>query len=91
MTDDSQLTPAQENVLRYIADYIRSNGAPPTQREIADAMGYSHQSGVQGHLAALHKKGFITRLNPEVRSFRDIKIIKTPSHFPQYGASPVSA
>lgn len=57
------LTKRQEQVLHFIIDCIRENGSPPTIAEIGEEMGISSTNGVNDHLLALERKGFITRTN----------------------------
>lgn len=55
------LTPRQEQVLEYIRECVRSNGYPPTVREICTALELSSPSTVHAHLANLQRLGFIRR------------------------------
>ncbi len=55
----SGLTSRQNEILRMIVDFIGENGYPPTRTEIGDHFGFSSPTGVQDHLYALQKKGFI--------------------------------
>ncbi len=52
------LTARQNQVLTYIADYIRSHNYPPTIREISEYLGISVK-GAYDHVKALQKKGRI--------------------------------
>lgn len=56
-----ELTERQREVLHYIVEVLRCSGYPPTVREIANHFGLASGYGVQRHLAALQKKGFIRR------------------------------
>jgi repressor LexA len=56
-----ELTKRQEAVLRFIVECIRDEGAPPTIAEICDRFGLSSTNGVNDHLVALEKKGYIER------------------------------
>lgn len=56
-----EITERQAEVLRWIEGYVASKKFPPSQREIAEGMGYANQSGVIVHLAALERKGYIRR------------------------------
>ncbi len=67
-----KITPRQQAVLEFIADYIAQFGYPPTFQEIADAFGIVSKHGVVRHLAALEKKGYITRSDTLARSIRII-------------------
>ncbi len=55
------LTPRQREVLDFIDEYARSNGYPPSVRDIGDAIGLSSPSTVHAHLGALQDKGYLTR------------------------------
>ena len=48
--------PLKESVYDFIISYVSSNGFPPTQIEIADALGHSTRSAVQLALSNLEKK-----------------------------------
>jgi len=54
-----ELTPRQAEAVAFIRANSQLYG--PTIREIAAAMGISSVNGVQGHLAALEKKGVVRR------------------------------
>ena len=55
------LTPRQEQVLEFIRESVRSNGYPPTVREICAALRLSSPSTVHAHLANLERLGHIKR------------------------------
>jgi repressor LexA len=55
------LTDRQLEVLRFIADQIEERGYPPTIREIGEALDIRSTNGVNDHLKALERKGFLTR------------------------------
>jgi repressor LexA len=57
----SQLTDRQLEVLRFIATEIEEKGYPPTIREIGEALDIASTNGVNDHLKALEKKGFLQR------------------------------
>ncbi len=65
MTD---LTPKQKLILDYIKSEIKTNGIPPTIREICAAANLSSTSSVHLHLSTLEKKGYITRSKSKNRS-----------------------
>src|SRR5690349_15194704 len=54
-------TDRQLEVLRFIATEIEARGYPPTIREIGEALGIASTNGVNDHLKALEKKGFLVR------------------------------
>jgi repressor LexA len=55
------LTAAQERLLRFIETTLQRRGYPPSLDEMAQAMGAAFRSGVQVHLRALVRKGYIRR------------------------------
>lgn len=55
------LTDRQLEVLRFIAMQIEEAGYPPTIREIGEALDIRSTNGVNDHLKALERKGFLTR------------------------------
>lgn len=56
-----ELTERQRGVLGFIQDQIREEGYPPTVREIASFFRMKGPKGAHKHLAALEKKGCLTR------------------------------
>ncbi len=55
------LTERQEELLNYIKDHILIHGYPPSIREMCDHMGIRSTNGVNDHLKALVRKGYISR------------------------------
>lgn len=55
------LTDRQIEVLRFIVQQIEENGYPPTIREIGEALDIRSTNGVNDHLKALERKGFLAR------------------------------
>lgn len=55
------ITKRQRSILEFIIESIRDNGYPPTIAEIGEAFGISSTNGVNDHLVALEKKGYILR------------------------------
>ena len=66
------LTSRQEEILEYIKKYSKENKMPPTVREIGNRFEISSTNGVRSILAALIRKGFISRAP---RLSRGIEII----------------
>jgi len=64
------LTKRQEMILQFIMDYIRTEGYPPSIREIGAKFEIGSLRGVTVHLDALEKKGYLERANTP----RSIKI-----------------
>src|SRR5215831_16376427 len=67
------LTDRQQQVLEYIRTSIAHRGYPPTLREIGAHMGIRSTNGVNDHLRALERKGFLTREDMKSRTLRPTK------------------
>ena len=63
-----KLTPRQSQVFTFIKKQIRKDGYPPTLREIGEALGIRSTNGVNDHLKALERKGYIQRDGHRSRS-----------------------
>lgn len=63
-----KLTDRQKTVLNFITDHIEGTGFPPTIREIGDHLDISSTNGVNDHLKALEKKGYLTRQDAKSRA-----------------------
>lgn len=61
MTERTELTARQQQVLEYILTTVRSRGYPPSVREIGEAVGLSSPSTVHSHLNGLVKAGYVRR------------------------------
>lgn len=70
MKQPQKLTGRQALVLDTITEYIQAAGFPPTIREIGDRVGISSTNGVNDHLKALERKGYIVRLDSKSRALR---------------------
>jgi repressor LexA len=57
----NSLTDRQLEVLRFIARQIEECGYPPTIREIGEALDIRSTNGVNDHLKALERKGYLSR------------------------------
>lgn len=55
------LTVRQQKVLDFISNFAQTHGYSPTLRDIAAHLGVSSTFGVNRHLDALEKKGWITK------------------------------
>ncbi|MBI5066656.1 MAG: transcriptional repressor LexA [Deltaproteobacteria bacterium] len=78
------LTDRQLEVLRFIARQIDEAGYPPTIREIGEALDIRSTNGVNDHLKALEKKGFLARDPVKSRA-----LIPTPAAKEVLGAGKV--
>ncbi len=72
----TQLTSRQQEVLEYITLHIQENGFPPTLREIGTRFEINSTNGVQRHLDALSKKGFLTK---SAKTSRTLSLTKSAS------------
>src|SRR5271170_4462369 len=68
------LTQRQQMVLDYIRQSITDRGYPPTLREIGARMGIRSTNGVNDHLRALERKGYLTREDMKSRALRPTNI-----------------
>lgn len=65
-----RLTDRQQAVLDYIVESIQDRGYPPTLREIGNHLGIKSTNGVNDHLRALERKGYLTREDMKSRTLR---------------------
>ena len=65
-----KLTATQQAVLALIAERIEAEGMPPSQTEIARALGFSSVRAAQYHLEALEAAGAIERVPGRARGIR---------------------
>ncbi|MCG3174198.1 MAG: LexA repressor [Myxococcota bacterium] len=59
--EGAELTERQRKVLDFIRSSIEKHGYPPTIREIGNYMGIRSTNGVNDHLKALTRKGYLAR------------------------------
>ncbi len=65
-----ELTLRQQEVLGYIQLHMREHGTWPSFREIEQHFGFRSTNAVMGHLRALERKGYISRVPGQARTFR---------------------
>jgi repressor LexA len=70
------LTERQQMVLDFIRQSISDRGYPPTLREIGARMGIRSTNGVNDHLRALERKGYLTREDMKSRALRPTSLDK---------------
>ena len=73
------LTDRQAAVLEFIQQHIDESGYPPTIREIGDHLGIKSTNGVNDHLKALERKGYLERQTGKSRA---LKPLRTPDGSP---------
>jgi repressor LexA len=62
------LTERQEQCLRFIVQFTFENLYQPSLREIADHMGINSTNGVNDHLRALQRKGYLVMAERSARA-----------------------
>ena len=70
--DRDALTDRQREILDFISRSIAKRGYPPTLREIGSHFGIRSTNGVNDHLRALEKKGYLQREDLKSRALRPI-------------------
>ena len=70
-----KLTDRQRAVLEFISESISDRGFPPTLREIGNRLGIRSTNGVNDHLRALERTGYLTR---EDMKSRTLRLVRTP-------------
>ncbi len=76
-----ELTDKQREILDFITSSIAQHGYPPTLREIGTHFGIRSTNGVNDHLRALEKKGYLQREDMKSRALKPIGA-KTPAPVP---------
>lgn len=57
----AKLSERRQAIIRFVAEYTRERGYPPSVREICTAVGLISPASVQRHLVILEKQGFLRR------------------------------
>jgi len=81
----TELTHRQEQVMRFIREFARANGYPPTVREIGRELRLSSPSTVHVHLANLERLGLIRRDPTKPRALELVDAPKVPRPLPLVG------
>jgi repressor LexA len=81
-----KLTQRQKMVLEFIQTTIDTDGYPPTLREIGNFMGIRSTNGVNDHLRALERKGYLTRKDMKSRTLRPTRVVERMAKSPMLGA-----
>jgi len=68
-----ELHERQQRILEVIEEAVRSQGYPPTVREIGAAVGLCSPASVQGHLSALEEMGYIRRGSAKRRALEVVR------------------
>ena len=72
------LTDRQREILAFITSSIAARGYPPTLREIGTHFGIRSTNGVNDHLRALEKKGYLQREDLKSRALRPVTALGKP-------------
>lgn len=79
------LTPAQRRVLDFVTECVARGENAPTYREICKQLGYQSPKAAMDHMAALERKGYVSRERGRARGF---KLTNTSSGVPLLGRIP---
>jgi repressor LexA len=80
-----QLTDRQKEILAFINRSIGDSGYPPTLREIGRHFGIKSTNGVNDHLRALEKKGYLQREDMKSRALRPVDTVGQTVEVPILG------
>ena len=75
----------QQTILEFIRETMASRGMPPTLREIGERCGIRSTNGVEKHLLALERSGYIDRVRGKSRGIAVIGGLQTASNVPLLG------
>jgi repressor LexA len=80
-----ELTDRQKEILGFINRSIGERGYPPTLREIGRQFSIKSTNGVNDHLRALEKKGYLQREDMKSRALRPIDSVSPTMDVPILG------
>lgn len=81
-----QLTKQQTRVYRYLENYLRRKGRPPSYQEIQDYFGFRSLNSVVKHLKQLERKGYLeSPWGNQKRAFRLLPLRTTAATIPFLG------
>src|SRR5271165_3799290 len=78
----SELTKPQQLVLNFIEERCARGESPPTYREICQRFGYRSPKAASDHVAALERKGVVSRMKG---SARGLKVVRRMPGIPVLG------
>jgi repressor LexA len=70
---NAELTTPQQLVLDFIEERSADGEAPPTYREICKRFGYKSPKAASDHVAALERKGLVTREKGRSRGLKSVR------------------
>jgi repressor LexA len=80
-----ELTDRQKEILAFINQSIAERGYPPTLREIGRQFSIKSTNGVNDHLRALEKKGYLQREDMKSRALRPVDTVGQTVEVPILG------
>lgn len=69
-----ELSETQQTILALITERVEFDGVPPSQAEIAKALGFSGVRAAQYHLEILEQAGYIKRIPGQARGIRLLQV-----------------
>ncbi len=85
------LTERQRQILDFITKRIQDQGYPPTIREIGEEMGIKSTNGVNDHLKALERKGYLKREGLKSRALRPVHMPEAEPQTPRFTGNVLEA
>jgi repressor LexA len=82
-----EISETQQTILALITERVEFDGVPPSQAEIAKALGFSGVRAAQYHLEILEQAGFIKRIPGQARGIRLIQAAPNGYDEPESGSS----
>lgn len=70
MVEREKATKKQQELMQFIADFLREHDYAPSFREIMSALNYKSVSTVAVHVNGLITKGYLTKSDKSARSIR---------------------
>jgi repressor LexA len=70
------LSPRQQQILRLISQFMTRRGLPPTRADLARALRLRNRQGIDQHLRAIERKGYL-QLEPGIA--RGIRLLHAPT------------
>ncbi len=80
-----KLTAMQQKIYDYIASFIRTQGYPPSVREIGEAVGLKSPSTVHFHIKHLEELGYLSK---DGRKGRALTLVERPDAAPAFASAP---
>src|ERR1700733_15326561 len=76
MVSDSPplLSPRQQQILRLISQFMKRHGLPPTRADLARALRLRNRQGIDQHLRAIERKGYL-KLEPGIA--RGVRVLRS--------------